>query len=497
MERNKAEGLVIRRWFRSSRLAGLVVLFCLLLGVEFALASLSEAAVRKAPYLIYRGANTEMQILWQLSASQVCTIEWGADQSYSLGSVQTNEYGLDHQHTYTIPNLLPGTMCYYRVTAGAEQYAGAFRAAPPGAAVKVKFLAYGDTRSYPADHDRVAARIVAHYTADPDLQTFILSVADLVYNGDLETDWDNQFFSSLYPNIRTMLAGLPYQSAMGNHERTGVGFMKYFPYPYVAGRYWSFDYGPTHFAVVDQYTPYSTGTDQLVWLENDLASTTKPWKFVCLHEPGWSAGGGHGNNTSVQTYIQPLCQAYDVAAVFGGHNHYYARASVNGVEHVTAGGGGAPLHTPNLTYPYVVTGTSAYSHCEVAIDGGYLTLRAYTHADSLIDSLAISLPGAGVTGVVGHEVRPGLDLVSASANPVEGETVFWFSIPVAARAELAVYGIGGQKVRTLVDEQVGGGSHRAAWDGEDESGRRVPPGMYFIHLRAAGGGVAKKIVVTE
>jgi hypothetical protein len=319
----------------------------------------------------------------------------------------------------------------------------------------------------------------------------------LVYNGDLETDWDAQFFSPLYANIRALLATLPNQAAMGNHERTGAGFTKYFPYPFVAGRYWSFDYGPAHFAVVDQYTPYTAGTDQLVWLENDLATTDRPWRFVCLHEPGWSAGGGHSNDTDVQTYVQPLCVAYCVAVLFAGHNHYYARASVNGVEHLTVGGGGAPLHTPDLGYPYVVTGTSAYSHSEITIEGDSLTLMAFTHADSLIDSLGMSLPRAGLGRPEGHEAGPELGLAHASANPASGGAALECFMPAAGHAELSVHGPSGERLRTLVDRHLGPGSHQVVWDGQDQAGRRVAPGVYFIRLKAAGDMVTSKIVVVE
>ncbi|MBK9777870.1 MAG: hypothetical protein IPP62_16195 [bacterium] len=75
-------------------------------------------------------------------------------------------------------------------------------------------------------------------------------------------------------------------------------------------------------------------------------SSNKPWRFVVLHEPGWSAGGGHPNNAAVQAYLQPLFVQYGVSIVFTGHNHYYARAVVDGVNHITTGGGGGPLHTP-------------------------------------------------------------------------------------------------------------------------------------------------------
>ena len=112
---------------------------------------------------------------------------------------------------------------------------------------------------------------------------------------------------------------------------------KYWPYPYVDNFYWSFDYGPSHIVVVDQYAPYTSNSPQYKWLENDLSGTDKQWIFIVFHEPSWSAGN-HENNNEVQTYIQPLCEQYGVDIVFAGHNHYYARAEVNRVQHVTTGG---------------------------------------------------------------------------------------------------------------------------------------------------------------
>lgn len=466
----------------------ITVAICLAMSVCLLLAGAAEAGVRKAPYMVYTGVSNQMKVLWQLTSLDTCTIEWGGDQSYSLGSTDTYEYGADHQHTYAITNLIPGTMYYYRVTAGVEQYTGSFRAAPAADATALKFLAYGDTRSYPADHNRVAGGIISTYTADQDFQTFILSVADLVYNGDAEADWDNQFFSASYPNIRTMLANLPYQSCMGNHEKAGLLFTKYFPYPFVAGRYWSFDYGPAHFAVVDQYTPYGTATPQLNWLANDLASTTKPWKFVYLHEPGWSAGGGHPNNTSVQTYIEPLCEQYGVAILFAGHNHYYARAVVNGVQHVTTGGGGAPLASPLGGYPNVVDTAKVFHYCKVEIDGGYLYFTAVTPEDSVFDSFTLSLPGAGVAPAAGpgaaEEAVQELVVGLASPNPFSLATTINFSLAHETPVEVTVYDIKGRKITTLVDEELPPGAHRAVWDGLDASGREVSPGIYFCSLEA-------------
>ncbi|MFQ6103046.1 MAG: metallophosphoesterase [Candidatus Glassbacteria bacterium] len=355
--------------------------------------------MRKGPYLIYTGVNTEMQVLWQLDSTATCEIMWGADTSYSLGSDETIEYGDDHQHSYTITDLVPGSRYFYRVIVDEEIFSGSYRTAPETDATGIKFFAYGDSRSYPAVHDSVVAGMILEAIYDPGLQSFILSVGDLVYNGDDESHWDDQFFDPSYPFIQTMLANFPYQATMGNHEGSGVLFQKYFPYPFVDDRYWSFDYGPAHFVVVDQYA--KDPASQLAWIADDLATTAKPWKFIYLHEPGWSAGY-HGNNEEVQDYIQPLCEVYGVSIVFAGHNHYYARAVVNGVHHVTTGGGGAPLYTPRPGYPNIVATSKSYHFCMIEIDGNVLNFTAMKPDGEIIDSFMDYVPL--YSGGHGHKV---------------------------------------------------------------------------------------------
>jgi hypothetical protein len=477
-----------------SRSLVVVVLCFLILGL---LSSTALAqSMRKGPYLIYPGTNTEMQVLWQRTAVETCTIDWGTDLTYSLGSAETVEYGGDHQHTHTITGLTPGTLCYYRVSVAGDEYTGSFRAAPPTDASQLKYIAYGDTRSYPTQHDGVAASIMSEYIADPAFQSVLISVGDLINNGNLEADWDNQFFDPTYTNIQTMLATLPYQSCMGNHEGTGVLFTKYFPYPFVGGRYWSFDYGPAHFVCVDQYTSYSSGSAQLTWIENDLAASTKDWNFIYLHEPGWTAGH-HSNEIPVQTYIQPLCELYGVPIVFGGHNHYYARALVNGVHHITTGGGGAPPYSPTPGQPYIVYAISAYHYCMVEIDGASLDFTARTRSGTVIDTFSVDLPQAAV-GYGDFEALPqALSLSPAGPNPFGRSTMLSFSIPEAAHVDVGIYAVNGRRIRTLVDGNREAGHHAAEWDGKDESGKDVSSGIYFCRLHADDSWIARKLIRTR
>ena len=437
----------------------------------------ASQVVRKAPYLIFNGNSDEMVVLWQLTTTTTCTIEWGTDTNYSTGSATTSEYGSDHQHKYVIDNLAPHTKYYYKVTVGSENYYGSFYSAPQASATQMKFIAYGDTRSHPEDHDKVAQGILGEVDRDPEFQSVIISTGDLVYDGDREYYWDSEFFNQDYTNIIEMLSKFPYLSCRGNHEVDGTLFKKYFPLPFVDSFYWSFDYGPAHFVVVDQYIDYSTGSDQYNWIDNDLNSSTKPWKFIYLHEPGWSAGG-HSNNEDVQDYIQPLCEKYHVPIVFAGHNHYYARAEVNNVMHITTGGGGAPLYDPDPSYPNIVTATKAHHYCKVVIDDNRLYFSAYDDAGAKLDSFMVERHPSGLTYDDMFEPTQ-FSLKQNYPNPFNPRTSIEFSIAKKAFVKLKVYDVHGQEISTLVSSQLNPGRYNYSWDGSNH-----PSGIYFYRLEA-------------
>jgi hypothetical protein len=463
----------------------------LLLLVAAAAGAFSEpasGAFRKLPYLTFDGDETAMRVNWQLQTTAPCTLDWGTDETYSLGTVVTTELGPSHQHDRRLAGLDPASLYLYRVRAG-DTATGSFRTAPPDDALAVKLFVYGDTRTYPATHDTVAAGIVSAYSSDASFQTIALMTGDLVADGNLEASWDTDFFDPARSNIADLHAHLPVASTRGNHEGTAVLFAKYLPYPWVIGRAWSFDYGPVHVAVVDEYTAYTPGSVQLSWLEDDLATSRKPWKFIVLHEPGWSAGGGHSNELPVQDYIQPLCVEHGVQIVFGGHNHYYARAVVDGVQHVTAGGGGAPLHTPNPTYPFVVETEKAHHFCKIEIDGGTLTCTAVGKAGQVLDSFVLTHTSA-------PEMPPDsqVSLGPPRSNPFTGETTMSLSLPADSEVSVAVFDASGRLVRSLLDGELPGGAHPVTWNGCDGAGRQVPSGVYFARAVCGGAEAVQRLV---
>jgi hypothetical protein len=72
-----------------------------------------------------------------------------------------------------------------------------------------------------------------------------------------------------------------------------------------------------------------------------------------------------------------------------GHNHYYARAVVGGVQHVTTGGGGAPLYFPNPYAPNLAASGYGLRFCKVAIHGNRLKFTAVKPDGIVMDAVTI------------------------------------------------------------------------------------------------------------
>jgi flagellar hook assembly protein FlgD len=70
-----------------------------------------------------------------------------------------------------------------------------------------------------------------------------------------------------------------------------------------------------------------------------------------------------------------------------------------------------------------------------------------------------------------------------------------FSLPVDAAVDLRVFDVQGQQVRVIASGPFGAGEHRLSWNGNDEGGRKVAPGVYFLRIHAAGATRTQRVVL--
>jgi hypothetical protein len=75
-------------------------------------------------------------------------------------------------------------------------------------------------------------------------------------------------------------------------------------------------------------------------------------------------------------------------------------------------------------------------------------------------------------------------LEGAVPNPARAGTSIAFTLAADADGRVDVYDVGGGHVRTLARGTLAAGRSTLAWDGNDARGRRAPPGVYFVFLRA-------------
>jgi len=69
-------------------------------------------------------------------------------------------------------------------------------------------------------------------------------------------------------------------------------------------------------------------------------------------------------------------------------------------------------------------------------------------------------------------------------NPFNPTTNISFSLKADAKVSLKIYNIRGQKVRTLINNDVLAGYHSVVWDGTDDSSKSVSSGVYFSKFGA-------------
>ncbi len=106
----------------------------------------------------------------------------------------------------------------------------------------------------------------------------------------------------------------------------------------------------------------------------------------------------------------------------------------------------------------------------------------------LIDSGVVSLS---------NELFHNFDLIQNYPNPFNPTTTIRFDLNKTADVRLDIYNTKGQKVKTLVDQQLETGNHTYNWEGKDARGKQVTSGVYFYKLRAGEFEQVRKMMVLK
>jgi hypothetical protein len=138
----------------------------------------------------------------------------------------------------------------------------------------------------------------------------------------------------------------------GNHEYHTSGAAGYFSYfgGQAPAAYYSYDVGAWHLVAIGAMAgvPAGAGSAEENWLRADLAAHPNQCVLAYWHEPRWSSGSVHGNDSSSAALWRDLYAAH-ADIVINGHDHNYQRyaplnpsgtSDPNGIREFVVGTGG-------------------------------------------------------------------------------------------------------------------------------------------------------------
>ncbi|MFA7057844.1 MAG: C25 family cysteine peptidase [Candidatus Cloacimonadales bacterium] len=82
-------------------------------------------------------------------------------------------------------------------------------------------------------------------------------------------------------------------------------------------------------------------------------------------------------------------------------------------------------------------------------------------------------------------------------NPFNPETTISFDLPQRDKVELVVYNLKGQKVKSLINEEMDMGVHKIIWNGTNNQGKEVASGVYYYRLSCGNYTKTNKMVLLK
>jgi len=113
----------------------------------------------------------------------------------------------------------------------------------------------------------------------------------------------------------------------------------------------------------------------------------------------------------------------------------------------------------------------------------YYSLEIYRHINTGIEE-------SDKIHIMNHDLR-------ISPNPFSTFTTITLSLPSTQgkeQLELKIYDVSGRQIRTFVTGDRFSDAHAVVWDGSDDDGMQLSPGVYFCRLQAGKEVLTRKIV---
>lgn len=309
-------------------------------------------------------------------------------------------------YSVTLEGLTPGAQYAYRV--GRDGAWSPWRQVRTAAAEAqpFTFLYLGDVQN---DIRALGGHAVRRALRDTPQAAFVLYTGDLINRADNDAEWAEWFGMAVDGH-----ADRPTLMTPGNHEYSRVpGQTARRLAPQWRLQFTLPENGPSEQLLETAYRTDHQGArfisldavlfgddpdlarEQIDWLERQLADNPNRWTVVFLHYPIYSTARGR-DSEELRAALQPVFDRHGVDLVLTGHDHTYGR----GRPHAQ----GPVYMVSNVGPKQYVLGDNAWAdrkgsglqlYQQVEIDGGALTVRAFTADGALYDAFRLDKTGVG------------------------------------------------------------------------------------------------------
>ncbi|MCP4709739.1 MAG: hypothetical protein GY869_14040 [Planctomycetes bacterium] len=379
---------------------GLMGLILALLTINVAHAA--DPVLTRHPF-IAKQSLTSTTIIWHTDVATTSRLDYGPTLTYGLAITNTTPITT---HVFTLTNLMTNTKYFYQAIAGgATMTAGSDYYFETEKSPTFTFVTFGDGGTGGSNARAIASRI---REISPN---FVIHTGDVYHQGWSCDPPKVHYQCSFYNVYSQTLKNVPFYVTPGDHDYDDLPnneYMQTFAYLYTStvltDAYYAVEYGNALFITIntDVSNPhfYEIGSPMYNWLEQQLNSSTKFWKFVYFDKPlymsGYKRSAVGGGHTDERGILSPLFERYNVDIIFGGDAHLYERSlpinefypSSRGVVYIVTGGGGANLHAPGWDW-WTAYARSDYHIVQIDVNDCSLTLQAIDRNGAVFDTYTI------------------------------------------------------------------------------------------------------------
>ena len=306
---------------------------CLIFPASAEEAAASGTAPTRISVTVNGDPSTQKGITWYTNENTTSKVELaGIDGSLITSCTVTYDEVFEWEgkfvHKALISDLTPGTLYLFRVGNGTD-FSKVGKFVTDNDDDKFSFITIADVQAGNLENFMKSAKVVKAAFAIAPAAEFIVNMGDFT---DDSTNEESDYYDTAMGDINLGTTLVP---VAGNHDGLGVEywFNNMFnldtseSVQVKDGVNYSFDYGNVHFAVLNTNDILSISIPQLNWLENDLNSTDKDWKIVCLHKSPYSLGkdAKWPDALYLQKSLTRVLDKCNVDLVMSGHDHQYLR----------------------------------------------------------------------------------------------------------------------------------------------------------------------------